>query len=41
MIPNDEFNRRRNARAVVTAIGLVALVILIFGITIVKMHHLG
>ncbi len=41
MIPNDEFNRRRNSRSVITAIGLVALVVLIFAITMTKMHHGG
>ena len=41
MKPSDEFNRRRNARAVVTAIALVALVVLIFAITITKMKHGG
>jgi hypothetical protein len=41
VIPNEEFNRRRNARAVVTAIGLVALVVLIFAVTIAKMHRGG
>jgi type II secretory pathway component PulK len=39
--PSDEFNRRRNGRALITAIALVALVVLIYAITLSKMHHGG
>jgi len=39
MKPSNEFNRRRQARAVVTAVGLVLMVILIFAVTLVKMKQ--
>jgi len=39
--PSNEFNRRRQARAVVTAVALLAMVALIFGITLVKMKAGG
>ena len=41
MKPSDEFNRRRKGRAVVTAIALIGLVVLIYAITLSKMHHGG
>lgn len=41
MKPTPEFNRRRNARAIITAFALVGFVVLIYAITITKMRHGG
>jgi|JI6StandDraft_1071083.scaffolds.fasta_scaffold345522_1 hypothetical protein len=37
--PDAEFHRRRNSRALVTAVLLGAFVLLIFFISIAKMQH--
>jgi len=41
MKPSPEFNRRRQTRAVVTAVLLLALVGLVFAITLVRMKNGG
>jgi len=41
MKPSDEFNRRRQSRSVFTAIALLAMVGLIFAITLVRMKQGG
>jgi hypothetical protein len=37
--PDPDFIRRRNARSKVTALLLVAMMILFYAITYVKLHH--
>lgn len=41
MKPCDEFNRRRQSRAIFTAVALVGMVALIFAITLVRMRQGG
>ena len=36
MIPDDEFNRRRKSRSIVTAVLLVGMVVLFYFITIAR-----
>lgn len=41
MKPDDEFNRRRRAGAIFTALACLAIVVLIYFITLARMKHGG